>query len=63
METVLLSCNLEKKKILAEMDKIDDTKVKNRQMINRRRRLEDDLRYQEDKIFKIKEQLKKMKAL
>jgi hypothetical protein len=30
METVLLSCNLEKKKILAEMDKIDDTKVKNR---------------------------------
>ena len=32
METILTNCNVEKKKILAEMDKIDETKVKTREM-------------------------------
>ena len=47
METALLNCNLERKKILAEIDKIDDTKVKTRELIGKRRRLEDELQYQD----------------
>lgn len=39
LEQDLLSFNTEKKKLLNEMDKIDDTKVKTREMISRRRRL------------------------
>ena len=47
METILTNCNLEKKKILTELDRIDDTRIKTKDIINRRRRLEDDLAYQE----------------
>jgi len=63
MESQMLACNLEKKKILAEMDKIDETKVKTKEMISRRRRLEVELQNQERKLEHIKSELKKMKVL
>lgn len=39
MEGQMLAYNMEKKKILAEIDKIDETRVKTKDMISRRRRL------------------------
>ena len=39
LEADLLSYNMQKKRMLAEMDKIDDTKVKTKDMINKRRKL------------------------
>lgn len=39
-ESQMLAYNLEKKKILAEIDKIDEARVKTKDMISRRRRLE-----------------------
>ena len=63
LEADLLNYNMEKKKILAEMDKIDDTKMKTKDMINRRRRLEDEANIQDNKIKRVKEELRKMKAL
>lgn len=45
------------------MDKIDDTKMKTKDMINRRRRLEDEANIQDNKIKRVKEELRKMKAL
>lgn len=63
LEADLLSYNMEKKKILNEMDKIDDTKVKTKEMISRRRKLEEEATMQDDRIRRVKEELKKMKAL
>lgn len=40
MESQMLACNVERKKILGEIDKIDETRVKTKEMISRRRRLE-----------------------
>lgn len=40
MESQMLNCNMEKKKILAEIDKIDETRIKTKEMISKRRRLE-----------------------
>ena len=45
------------------MDKIDDTKMKTKELISRRRRLEDESNIQENKIKRVREQLRKMKAL
>ena len=47
LEQNLLNCNLEKKKMLTQMDKIDATKVKTKDMINKRRRLDDQLTNQQ----------------
>jgi hypothetical protein len=63
MESQMLACNLERKKILAEMDRIDETKIKTKDMISRRRRLEVELQNQERKLEHIKSELKKMKVL
>ncbi len=49
--------------MLAEMDKIDDTKVKTKDMINKRRKLEDQISSQENKIKRVKDELRKMKAM
>lgn len=46
MERILLTNNMEKKRILSEIDRIDDTKVKTRDMIAKRRRLEEELQQQ-----------------
>ena len=51
----MLTYNTEKKRILAEMDKIDDTKMKTKELISRRRRLEDEANIQENKIKRVKE--------
>lgn len=63
LEADLLSYNMQKKKMLAQMDKIDDTKVKTKDMINKRRKLEDQISSQENKIKRVKDELRKMKAL
>ncbi len=63
LEADLLSYNMQKKRMLAEMDKIDDTKVKTKDMINKRRKLEDQISSQENKIKRVKDELRKMKAL
>jgi chromosome segregation ATPase len=63
MESQMLGCNMEKKKILAEMDKIDETRVKTKEMISRRRRLEVELQNQERRLDHIKNELKKMKVM
>jgi len=39
IETSLLNFNMEKKKMQTEIDKIDDTKVKTKELITRRRKL------------------------
>ena len=49
--------------MLTEMDRIDDTKVKTKEMISRRRKLEEDLGREEEKIKRAKEQLRKAKVL
>lgn len=63
LEADLLSYNMQKKRMLAEMDKIDDTKVKTKDMINKRRKLEDQISSQENKIKRVKDELRKMKAM
>ena len=63
LEADLLSYNMQKKRMLAEMDKIDDSKVKTKDMINKRRKLEDQISSQENKIKRVKDELRKMKAL
>jgi len=39
MESQMLNCNVERRKILAEMDKIDETRIKTKDMVSKRRRL------------------------
>ena len=45
------------------MDRIDGTKTKTRDMILKRRKLDEDLAYQDDKISKVKEKMRKIKVL
>lgn len=45
------------------MDKIDETRVKTKDMISRRRRLEVELQNQEKKLENIRNELKKMKVM
>lgn len=59
----MLAYNLEKKKILAEIDKIDEARVKTKDMISRRRRLEVELQNNEKKIDHVRAELKKMKVM
>lgn len=63
MESQMLGCNLEKKKILAEIDKIDETRIKTKEMISKRRRLEVELQNQERKLEHVRAELKKMKVM
>jgi GTP-dependent phosphoenolpyruvate carboxykinase len=63
MESQMLAYNLEKKKILAEIDKIDEARVKTKDMISRRRRLEVELQNNEKKIDHVRAELKKMKVM
>lgn len=63
MESQMLAYNLEKKKILAEIDKIDEARVKTKEMISRRRRLEVELQNNEKKIDHVRAELKKMKVM
>ena len=63
MENEMLSCKVEKKRIVGEIDRIDQAKVKTKDMISRRRKLEGDLANQEKKIDRIKSQLKRMKVM
>lgn len=55
LEADLLSYNLEKKRMLQEMDKIDDTKVKTKDMIAKRRKLENEITAQDNRIHRTKE--------
>ena len=63
MESQMLSCNLQKKKILADIDRIDETRVKTKEMISKRRRLEIQLQNNERKMDNIRGELKKMKVM
>ena len=54
---------MQKKRLLSEIDKIDETRVKTKDMISKRRRLEVELQNNESKIEKIRNQLKKMKVM
>ena len=40
MESQMLACNLERKRLVAEIDRIDETRVKTKDMVSRRRKLE-----------------------
>ena len=40
LENALLNCNLERRKIVNEIDRIDDTKIKTKDIIGKRRKLE-----------------------
>jgi hypothetical protein len=42
----MLNCNTEKRRILAEIDKIDGTRVKTKDMVSKRRKLEIELQNQ-----------------
>lgn len=44
------------------MDKIDGTKVKTKEMISKRRKLDEELENQDENIKKMKEELRKLKA-
>jgi hypothetical protein len=46
----MLACNVERKKILSQIDKIDETRIKTKDMISKRRRLEVELQSQEKKL-------------
>jgi len=48
---------------LAEIDKIDETRIKTKDMISKRRRLEVELQNQERKLEHIRCELKKMKVM
>lgn len=61
MECALFHCNLERKKLKAEIDKVDESKVKTRDMAVRRNKLEEELTFQEEKIKKVKEELEKLR--
>ena len=63
METALLNCNLEKKRIQQELDKIDNVKIKTKDIISKRRRLEVELQNEEEKLGHVKIQLKKLKVI
>lgn len=45
------------------MDRIDETKIKTKEMISRRRRLEVELQSQDRRLEHIKAELKKMKVM
>lgn len=63
LESQMLAANLERKKVLAEMDKIDETRVKTKEMIARRRRLEVELQNLERRQEHVRTELKKMKVM
>lgn len=51
----MLNLNTEKKRMITELDRIDDTKVKTKDMISKRRRLEDEIKAQDEHIKKVKD--------
>ena len=63
MESQMLACNLERKRLVAEIDRIDETRVKTKDMISRRRKLEGELQSEEKKLERIRGEMKKMKVI
>jgi hypothetical protein len=42
----MLNCNIEKRRILAEIDKIDGTRIKTKDMVSKRKKFEIELQNQ-----------------
>jgi len=63
LETEIYNLNVEKGRTLDELDKIEGSKVKNNQMINRRRQLEAMLLSNDRRMNDIRHELRAMKFL